>query len=191
MGSFIEEVISPIPSFAVLIPGGAAAATQLIPVWYISVLAIFAATGRTLGAMILYWLADKFEDVIFAKGRSLWGVTHEDIEKFGKKLRGHRDWTVLFSLNAIPVVPVALLSFTCGFIKLPFQTFVTATFFGTIMNAIFYLSLGYGGYKTVATFDDYGLLAEVIAAIIIVSVVGWLIYRRSARNKGKSRSGRE
>jgi len=170
--------LSPIPSFVVLIPAGAAAAVQNIPLWYLPVLGVLAAAGRILGALLLYWVADKFEDKLLGGGRKFFGFSHGDVERFGRRLKHHHDWLALFMFNAIPVVPVALLSLTCGFIKLPLRTFITATFLGTIVNAVFYLGIGYGGLKTAATMQNLELATEITTGLIIAAIVGWIIYVR-------------
>jgi hypothetical protein len=64
VGTFIEEVISPIPSFVVLIPAGAVASAQSLPLWYLLWLAALCGAGRVAGGSLLYWIAYRLEGAI-------------------------------------------------------------------------------------------------------------------------------
>jgi len=182
VGSFLEEVISPIPSFVVLIPTGLAAQVQQVPLWYLPILALLAAAGRLGGAIILYMLADKFEDVILGNNRRFFGMTHAQVERLGHRFgKSTRNWTILFMMNAVPVIPVALLSLTCGFIRLHFRTFVTATFLGTAVSALFYISLGYAGIQAAGALENLELASQITAGLIAVAVVAGIIWYRKKR----------
>lgn len=182
VGCFLEEVVSPIPSFVVLIPAGAAAHVQGISWWYLLVLAILGAAGRILASMLLYVVADRSEDWLFGKGRRLFGVTHKQLERFGRRFNGSRhDWVVLFLLNAIPVVPTSLLSLACGFVKVDFRMFVAATFLGSAINAVIYMSIGYAGIAVVSDLRDLELAFQVATVVIVLGAIGWFLRRRQQK----------
>lgn len=183
-GAFLEEAISPIPSFVVLIPAGAAAEVQASGWWYLLVLALIAACGRILASIMLYTLADKGEDWLFGKGRRLFGVSHRQLERFGERFSGSkRDWITLFALNAIPMLPTSILSLACGFVKINFRLFVTATFIGTTINAIIYLSIGYAGIQAAAALQDLELAFQIIAILVVLVFGGWFLYFRKKRGR--------
>lgn len=182
-GTFVEEVLSPIPAFAVLIPAGAAAQVQGIAPWYIVILALLAGIGRVGGSCIMYWAADKFEDILFGKGRRFFGATHKDIENLGKRLSGKpvRDWSLLFLMNAVPIFPGAFLSLAYGFIKVRFDLFITATFVGTSISAAFFLYLGYLGIKTLAQLNNLELATQIIGLILLILLLIWLFKKYHAK----------
>lgn len=184
LGSFIEELISPIPSFVVLVPGGVVAQAQQVPLWYLLVLAVLAGFGRIGGAIILYWIADKLEDKILTNGRTFLGITHRQIEAFGKQLSKNkqREWLVLFLMNAIPIFPVAALSLSCGFVKVRKSVFVLTTFFGSIVNAVIYLCIGYGGYRVAETVQDIERASQIIIAALAIAIIVWLTRRTRAKH---------
>lgn len=183
VGTFIEEVFSPIPAFAVLIPAGAAAQVQGVAPWYIVLLALLAGVGRVCGAAIVYWLADKFEDLLFNRGRPFFGATHKDVEQLGKKLTGKpaRDWALLFLMNAIPIFPGAFLSLACGFIKVRFDLFITGTFVGTTISAAFFLYLGYLGVKTLAQLNNLELATQIVGIIIGIALLVWVFKKYKSK----------
>lgn len=184
-GCFVEEIVSPIPSFVVLIPAGAAAQVQGLGWWYLPVLALIGAAGRILASMILYVIADKGEDWLFGSGRRIFGVTHRQLERFGRRFSGlRRDWWVLFALNAIPVLPTSLLSLACGFVKIDFRLFVTATFFGSAVNAVIYMSIGYAGIQVADGLRNLELAGQIAVIAALVALLGWYAYYRK-KKKGR------
>jgi membrane protein DedA with SNARE-associated domain len=187
IGSFIEEAISPIPSFVVMIPAGAAAQVQGLGWWHLALLALIGAAGRLVASIMLYFIADKAEDALLGNGRKFFGISHAQLERYGKRLSGKkRDWWALFLLNAIPVLPTALLSLACGFVKVRFSLFVTATFPGTAINAFIYLSIGYAGILAASSLRGLELAFQIIAIIIVVALAVWFVQYRRQRSKRHS-----
>lgn len=184
VGSFVEEIISPLPSFIVLVPVGAAASAQEYAVWCLAVLALCSAFGRLPAALLLYWFADRFEDVVL-KHRNLFGVTHSEIERFGKRLgkSGRRDWVILFLMNGLPVFPTMVLSLACGFVKVPKRMFVTTVFAGSILNALCYLGIGYVGIRVAETLSGLELAGQLVGGALLLAGVWWLIWRQHRKRR--------
>lgn len=166
-----------------LIPTGATAEAQGAGIWYLGILMVYSAFGRIAGASILYVLADRFEDTLLGNGRRFFGISHAEIERFGQRLgkKGKRDLLLLFAMNALPVFPTGALSVACGFMKVQFRLFAVATFFGTMINSLIYMAIGYGGIKAAAALQGLELASQIIAGMLIISVVAWIIYRRNKR----------
>lgn len=180
VGTFIEEVISPIPSIVVLIPAGAIADAQNLPLWYLLWLAMVCGIGRVAGGSLLYWLAYHLESAIFRK-RALFGLTHKDIVKLSKQLgnrrKSRRVWLILFTFQALPIFPGTLLSAGSGFIKIDYRVFATATFFGSIVNALFYLLIGYAGIQATEYLSRFGTLSDTLGLIAFSALCIWLVIR--------------
>lgn len=187
IGTFLEELISPIPSFLVMVPAGVAAQANGQPLLYLLYLAVIASFGRMIAGTILYFLADKLEDFVFANNRKFFGVSHKDVEGFGRKLSGKHakhTWWILLVISAIPFLPTATLSLTCGFIKIRFRTFITSNFIGSIFSGFFFLYLGYAGLETAKIVARLDWLGQVSAVVIAVGLaIWWLVWRQSKRNK--------
>lgn len=188
VGCFVEEIISPVPSFIVLVPAGAAALLQNVGWWYLLVLATIGAVGRLLAAMILYVVADKGEDWLFSNGRRVFGVTHQQLERLGRRFSGSsRDYVLLFLLNALPMLPTSMLSLACGFIKIKFGMFVVATFIGSAVNAAIYLGVGYAGSEAVARLNDLNTTLQVAGGVVAAALVIWYVVRRKRGGKTRKR----
>ena len=160
-----------------MIPAGALAHVQGHGWWYLLILSLFAAAGRVPASLILYFIADKSEDWLFGKGRRIFGVSHQQLQTYGQRFSGsRRDWVLLFLLNAVPIIPTSLLSLSCGFIKLRLKLFIVATFFGAAVNAVFYMSIGYGGLQAASALHRMDLALQVLSALVMAVLIGWLIY---------------
>lgn len=182
-GSFIEELVSPIPSFLVFMPAGALVEAHGTAPGYIVVLAIIAAIARVPAAALLYWLAATLRGRVF-KGRKQWlGIRQKDIESFRKQLGARRSWWMLFLMWAIPIFPGAPISLASGFVRFPLLAFVTATFFGSIINAGLYLVIGYLGLKALKILQVMELAGQFIAIAVLVAVLVWLAWRYNKKRK--------
>jgi len=187
VGTFVEEVFSPIPSFVVLLPAGAGVAAQGGGAFQIAVLIVISAIGRIAGAAILYWLADVFEDRLLTRGRKFFGISHAEIEQFGQRLgHGKRSWAILFLMNALPIFPAAMLSLGCGFLKVKYQMFLICTFFGTMINSLIYLLIGYGGLRTAETLHGLELATQITVGVATAALIAWVIYKRHQRRRPKA-----
>lgn len=183
IGSFVEEVVAPIPSPVMMVLAGSMAEAQNQTLWYLAWLAVFGSFGKTLGAWVLYVVADKLEDVIMGKFGRFFGITHKEIESIGKKLNGGwHDNVFLFITRAMPIIPSAPVSIACGIIKLNQKTYLSSTFGGTFLRNLMYLYLGYAGlenYKEISKgleeFESYG---QLLLLIVVAAVVVWAYYKR-------------
>ncbi|MBU0569515.1 VTT domain-containing protein [Patescibacteria group bacterium] len=183
VGSFVEEVIAPIPSPIVMVLAGTLTYAQNQPLWYLSVLALFGALGKTLGAWVLYVVADKLEDVVVGKFGRFLGISHKEVESIGKKLNGGwQDNVFLFIARAIPIIPSAPVSIACGAVKLNKKTFLSSTFAGTFFRNLMYLYLGYAGlgnYKEISQgFERFESIGQLLLLVIITGVIIWAYYKR-------------
>ncbi|CAN5715273.1 hypothetical protein BH23CHL5_BH23CHL5_09760 [soil metagenome] len=185
-GSFFEEVIAPVPSPFVMTLAGSVAKSQGHAFWYLFVVAIIAATGKTLGAVVLYWVADRSEDVLMSRVGRFVGVSSAEVERFGSRFTGsRRDLAVLLLIRSTPVIPSAPISIICGFIKINPKTFVIATFFGTIVRDFIYLYFGYASIGAADSIQDGIEGIETIVQVLLAAGVGgvvlWIIYQRKIK----------
>ncbi len=146
-GAFVQEILSLVPSFVIFVPVGAGVQVQNAGLWYVVVLAIIIGIARVLAGVLLYWLSDSLRAWLYTKRRSWLGVRKRDIETARKKLGNRGSWWSVFVLWAVPIVPGAIISLSAGFMKFPMKTFITATYLGSIINALLYLLVGYFGLK--------------------------------------------
>jgi len=182
-GSFLEEVIAPIPSPFVMSLAGSVAQSQGYAFWYLFVIAVIAATGKTLGAGLLYWLADKVEDIVMSRIGKFVGITHKEVEKFGKKFSSsNRDFVTLLVIRSTPVIPSAPISLLCGFLKIDIKQFLAATFFGTIIRDFIYLYFGYtsldAATKLLDGLEGIETFVTLAMALLGAGVVAWIIYKK-------------
>jgi len=173
----------------VLVPAGAVAQVRDYTAWYLLVLMVFSAIGRIIGSVILYGLAGKLEHTLLVKKRRrIFNVTHEQIQQLGQRLSkgGWRDWVTLFTLNAIPIFPTSGLSLICGFLKVNFRMFAFCSFFGTMINALIFMSIGYAGVRVAETLHMIQLAGQLITGIFLVTSLVLLVRYRQSRLRKKT-----
>lgn len=188
LGALIEEIIAPIPSPIVMTLAGSLAASQSAPAIYLLVLGLIGAIGKTLGSYLVYYVADKAEDILLTKFGKLLGVSHKEVESIGRHLnKGRRDDIVLFLLRAIPIVPTAPVSIVCGLIKLNKRTYIVSTFFGTLVRNAIYLYFGYTSIEALESinegFDSWESLGYVIIALLLALILAYSYMQRGKKNK--------
>ncbi|MEK9200809.1 MAG: VTT domain-containing protein, partial [Patescibacteria group bacterium] len=176
IGSFVEEIIAPIPSPLIMITAGSIASLQGRTVAGLFVLSLLGAIGKTIGAVILYILADKGEDFVFKHFGKYLGFSHKDVESIGKHFNGGiKDDLILLGIRSLPVIPSAPVSLVCGVIKIKFRTFVTSTFLGTIIRDSLFLYFGYSGLASLNAVVHGVEAVESFMQIGIFLVLGILI----------------
>ncbi|MFC1722448.1 hypothetical protein ACFL0C_02240, partial [Patescibacteria group bacterium] len=115
VGGFLEDVISPIPSPLIMTTAGSLAFAQSKPFIYLVLLSLLAGVGKTAGAIILYYVSEKFEDVFVGKFGKYLGITKEDLVIIGNYFNNTwKDDLLLIILRTIPVFPALPISFACG-----------------------------------------------------------------------------
>lgn len=184
VGTVIDEIISPIPAFLVLLPAGVASHVQEHGVVYLFLLAALSAIARTGAGFVLYLLADKLEDLLFAHNRKFFGTTHKEVEALGRRLGKYKptgSWLALFVMHALPVFPGTLLSLGSGFIRLKMPIFLTATLAGSCISAFFFLYLGYAGVQTAELIRHLDVASQIIAIFILLGISAWLLTRYRKR----------
>jgi membrane protein DedA with SNARE-associated domain len=187
-GSFLEEVISPIPSALIMGVAGSLALLQGDPLWYLFLLAAIGNLGKTLGASLYYLLGDKLEDVLMPRAERWFGITHRDIESIGKRFVGHhwKDGGALFVLRLLPPFPTTPVSIVAGIIKMDFRVFFIATYVGNFFKDLLYLYIGYAGIAKLHTLWRHIDEMKIVVDIVVIGLVlAFLFVLYTERGRGK------
>lgn len=183
LASFVEEVVAPIPSPAVMIVTGTLAQLQGRGLSGLIILVALAAVGKLLGALVIYFIVDKAEDLLMGKFAKFFGVSHKEIEAFGQKLGGGpRDYFFLTLLRALPIVPSSIVSIGCGVLKVRMKLFLFSTSVGTLIRDSIYIYFGFAGADLFKSFIDQTATIESLVQVLAVAGIGlflvWAWWRR-------------
>lgn len=178
LGTLIEEIVAPIPSPLVMTLAGSIAHAQRQTLFNLAFLALLGGIGKTLGSWVLYYVADRLEDIIVPKFGRFLGVTHKDIESVGKRLDSSwRDDLFIFASRALPIIPSAPVSIACGILKINIRTYLLNTFLGTLVRNVFYLYLGYMGVESyqslIGGLDKFETVVQLFILLILAIGITW------------------
>ncbi|MEK6544452.1 MAG: VTT domain-containing protein [Elusimicrobiota bacterium] len=184
VGVIIESIIVPIPSPLIIMGAGAILIAPGLS-WSAALPAIMTkivlpgAVASTLGAYfayaIAYWggkpLIDRFDRFL--------GFRWNDVLKMEKRLEG-RFALMIFTLRALPIVPLSLISAAAGVLRLPVVSFSIWTFVGSLPRC---LLLGCLGYLTRDTYEGFAgrinSIESLVSAGIVLGVFAVIIWLRS------------
>lgn len=183
LGGLIEEIVAPIPSPFVMAAVGSAAFAQGKGWLALVVLAFTGAVGKTLGAWVIYLIADKLEDVFVGKWGKFFGVSHREVENIGKRFDGSwKDDFALFILRALPIVPSSPISVVCGIIKIRMRTYLLSTLAGNFIRGLIYIYFGYSGvsaYQSLLSgLDSMESIIQILVFACLAALIGWIYYKR-------------
>lgn len=183
VGSFIEEVVAPIPSPLVTTVTGSLAYTQgYIPV-ALCILGLLAAISKTIGSVIIYFIADKAEDFLMIKIGPYIGITHKQIENIGAKITGTwKDYFIFTFIRILPFVPSMAISISSGIIKVPMKLFLIVTFIGTFFRSMFFIIFGYISLEAFEKISKHleitQTYTEIALAVGLFVIIALVYYKR-------------
>jgi len=184
IGSFFEEVVSPVPAALIMGIAGSLALVDGRTLWYLMLLALIGNLGKTLGAWLYYFLGDKLEDLLVRPITKYLGIRHEDIESIGARFVGHhwKDGGVLFLLRLLPPFPTTPVSLAAGIIKMDLRVFLIATYAGNFFKDLLYLYAGYAGLAKLHTLwrkiEAVKFGVDILVAFLIIAFLLFLYFHR-------------
>lgn len=162
----LEVVFAPIPGTFITVAAGA-----LFGVW---LGALYSYIGNVIGSMLAFWLAQRF-------GRPL-------VEKLAsKKLLDRYDGFfqrykhLVFVFYCLPIIPVDILSFSCGLSAMRTKKFFFVMALGFIPNI---LLLAFAG-QVMAGLSVIMMIVYVLVLLLVFSLLTWLLQLIIARLRRK------
>ena len=188
IGSFVEEIVAPIPSPLIMATTAALAHSLQLPWLEILWILIVAAGSKTLSSLLVYWLAYESEHLLVGRFGKYVGLSTEMIEGVGRWVgKGYWDELVLLLLRSLPIVPSIVVSAACGVFKINLRTYLWTTFVGTfIRNGIFFSILYFGWSQAEVVWHLLEDRGELIAlAAIALAGAAWLAWQMKGRIEAK------
>lgn len=188
VASIVEEIVAPIPSPTVMVLAGTIATVQGYPLLGLVALACIGAVGKTIGALVVYFVARFGEGVVVNRFGKYFGVSEHDVERLRVRVgTGARGVFVLTLLRALPIMPSVIVSVGAGVLGVPVWMVCVSAFIGTIVRDGVYLYAGYVGTHALTHFVAGSVRIESLIEYAIVSFLlcraGYLIYRRHVNRK--------
>lgn len=180
LGSFLEEIISPIPGPLVLTTGGVIAFAKGYNHFQVLALVLISTFAKTIGTYFFYYLADKSENWLLKVLEKWFGFHTKSLEYFGKYLNNtSADDVVLVILRALPVIPSLPVSVLCGLLKINVKTYIISTFIGFFIKNTAFIYIGYLGITSFDMFVNefqFFNMSLLIPLLVCVLLLGLYIY---------------
>lgn len=181
-GSILEQVVTPIPSSLVVLgasffimKGNAISLGSLETM--ILTITLPAALGVTLGSLLYYGISYKVGIHFVERAGKYLGVTVEDLERVGKRVKESRyESLFLFAARCVPVIPSIAISLFCGMIRYNPRNYMIITFFGAMVQASILGIIGWqfgNFYLTIS--EGLSFIDNIILVILILAVVYFII----------------
>lgn len=185
LSGLIEEVIAPIPSFAVAMATGFSllptdAGTFEFVLRLVFIVALPLSLGMTLGSVFTYSLGYFVgKPVVDRWGRFL-GFDWNDLEKMEKKLtEGKADEIMLLGLRVVPLVPLAAVNFFSGSIRYPIYKYLSITFFGSLVRNCILALIGWQAGEIYTQYaKKFELFEEISFGAAILLAFAFWIYKK-------------
>ncbi|GAB3596623.1 Inner membrane protein YqjA [Corynebacterium faecale] len=178
---FLENIFPPIPSELILPLAGFTASQGNFNVWAALVASVI---GSVTGAYLLYWVGQAFgADRLRRIADWMWLVDAKDVDDALAWFDKYGTWSVFFG-RLIPGVR-SLISIPAGIDRMNPLTFGLLTTAGSLIwNSILIwagVQLGERWETVTRAFESYSSVVYILVALIVVSVLLFLIRRHLTR----------
>jgi len=172
----LETVVFPIPSEIVMpLAGWKLVADEGLGWWWVIIAGLFGATGSTLGAVGVYWIARWGGPPFIRRYGKYVLISNKDVATADRFFDRWGTWAVFFG-RMVPLVR-SLVSVPAGVVAMPMLQFTVYTFLGSFVWAV---GLAAAGYKLGENYEDIRAWMQPIeypiAALLGIFVV-WYVYR--------------
>lgn len=188
-GVIIESVIVPIPSPLIIMGAGAILIDPLLP-WTVALPQILlkivlpGSVASTLGAFIGYGIGYWGGRPVIEKCERFLGFGWNDVRAMEQRfVEGKTGW-IIFSLRALPIVPLSLISAAAGAIRVPAWPFTLWTFLGSIVRCLFLGILGWLMRDTYAAIaGGLNKVEGLVTGVIVFSAVALVLWLRRRQSR--------
>lgn len=179
-GSIIEEIFPLLPSPLFIVIAKIAKSAQSYSLLYLFVISTIAALGKTVGAVLLYVLGNKGENIIISRFGKFFNISHTDVQNIGARLKkGIKDVIILLVFRVVPIIPTTPVSFVCGIIKIDFYTFLITTFFGFFVRIMIIFYIGLKTFSSIKNnMNNTFYITLFFIPLFLVSIICWKYFKR-------------
>ncbi len=171
--SFLEEIITPLPSSLVILLAGSMSPTPSSILW---IVAIPSALGSSIGSLFIYYMARVFGE----KGLKMVGVDVSDIHKIYEKYSGP---AVFIILRAVPIIPFSVVSGLAGIYEYPVIHYLAFTFVGAIIRNYILGFVGFVLKESISAIYRKIEMLQIISAVLLVVLFVWILLKNEKVRK--------
>ena len=189
VGVIIESVIVPIPSPLIIMGAGAILIDPSISIFQAFPLILMkivvpGSIASTIGAYIGYGIGYWGGKPLIQRCERFLGFGWEEVSSMERQLVEGKAGLVIFSLRALPIVPLSLISAAAGTVRMPVYPFTIWTLMGSVPRCLILGFLGWLMHDTyVSIAQRFNFIEGIVSGFIAISTVVLVIYLRSRMQK--------
>ncbi|MBT5346894.1 hypothetical protein HOL52_03415 [bacterium] len=178
LGGIVEEVIAPIPSPVIMTFAGSTLSAMDVGYWYLILIGVLGAIGKTIGSLVLYFIGFKLEDIFIHKYGNYFGLSEKLFLTYSEKINNLRYGVFWISvLRSLPFVPSAPFSGIFGILKYDIRKFLIGTMIGNIIRDTFYVLIGYYSLKNLDYILDGFFGLDKVFTLLAIAFCFALLYK--------------
>ncbi len=188
--SIIEELIAIIPSSLVQLGSGFVLLgrevwSNTLAIKLITMIALPAALGVTIGSIPIYLLIRWGGSAALARWGKWFGISERDVNAIHDRVtRGWKDELIIGVGRALPIMPTVAITAWAAIFRIPFFTYLWATALGTFARA---LILGAVGWYAGAAYHEFAAIIDrgenLIWLALGLAAIGFVIWREKTRRR--------
>ncbi|WP_148685900.1 DedA family protein [Candidatus Nitrosocosmicus hydrocola] len=184
--ALVENLFPPIPSELIFPLAGITAFTKDLGFMEgVIGMSLAGASGSTVGAIVIYYISRRIGRAAILKLGNRIGIGEKELEKSEKWFDKHGSTAVFFGRMAPGIRE--LISIPAGIEKMKLSTFIAFTFAGSFVWCTFLTTIGFFlGEVWSNLYEDYSFAFDLVAIIIIGSIIGAISYRLYKNKKKKT-----
>ena len=190
VGVIIESIVVPIPSPLIIMGAGAILIDpspsffQSFPLIFLQIV-VPGAVASTMGAYLGYGVGYWGGKPVIERCERFLGFGWEDVSSMERRFVKGKAELIIFSLRALPIVPLSLISVVAGTIRMPIYPFTIWTLMGSIPRCLLLGFMGWLMHDTyVSIANRFNFIEGLVSGVIVISVVILVIYLRRQMQKG-------
>lgn len=187
LGALIEEILVPIPSPLIPMAAGSIilepfSTLDAAAIHAFFIIALPASLASVISSYFVYAIAYFGGEPIIKRYGKYIDLDWSEVQQLERHFGSDNEKYLVMIFRAIPIVPLSLISGAAGLFQMNWRQYGVWSFYGMMPRNFFLAMLGwYFTDDLVAIAGKISTMSHAVAALVVVSVGGYVAYRNVQR----------